>query len=103
MGVSYQRNINETNSFILSGNFDSQNFGQDIFKFGGEYVYNDLIALRGGYQFLNDTDSDDQLYDFTLGFGLHYAFGSTDLTFDYAFRNNEYFDGENMFSLAIGL
>ena len=102
LGVSYLRNINETNSITLSGNFDSQNFGQDAFKFGGEYMYNDLIAIRGGYQFLNDTDGENQLYDFSLGFGLHYGFGNTDLTFDYTFRNNAYFNGENMFSLAIG-
>ncbi len=102
LGVSYKRNINETNSFIISGDFDNQNFGQDIFKFGGEYTYNDLIALRGGYQFQNDTDSENELYDWSLGFGLHYAFGNTDLEFDYAYRNSQYFDGESLFSLAIG-
>ncbi len=102
LGVSYLRNINETNTVTLSGNFDSQNFGQDAFKFGGEYLYNDLIAVRGGYQFLNSVDGENQLYDWSLGFGLHYGFGNTDLAFDYTYRNAQYFDGQNMFSLAIG-
>ncbi len=102
LGVGYKRNINEQNSVILNGNFVNNNFGNDNYKVGAEYNYNDLIALRGGYLFAQNTNSDDQLYTFTLGVGLHYKFGNTDLAFDYAFRDSQYFDGNNLFQLTIG-
>ncbi len=102
LGVGYQRNINEDNAIIFNGNFENNNFGNDNFKFGAEYAYSDLIALRGGYLVTDGLASDDQLYRFTLGVGLHYALGGTDLSFDYAFRDSQYFDGNNMFSLTIG-
>lgn len=102
LGVGYQRNIDENNSITFNTNFENQNFGNDNFKFGVEYSYSDLIALRGGYLFTDNVDSEDQLYTFTLGVGLHYDFGGTDLTFDYAFRDSQYFDGNNLFSLTIG-
>jgi hypothetical protein len=104
IGLGYKRNLNEENSLYFSGDFLNNNFGNDDYKFGLEYQYSDLIALRGGYLFTQNVDAEDQLYDFTLGVGLHYQFGKTDMAFDYAYRNikNSYFDGSNMFSLAIG-
>lgn len=102
LGVGYKRNINEENSLILNGNFVNNNFGNDNFKFGAEYNYNDLIALRGGYLFAQDVEAEAQLYTFTLGVGLHYKFGNTDLSLDYAFRDSQYFDGNNLFQLTIG-
>ncbi len=101
IGVGYKRNIAEGSQVTVTGLFDSQNFGNDMFKFGGEYMYTDLIALRGGILFEQDAPSEEQLYNWTLGAGLHYAFGKTDVTFDYAFRDSEYFDGNNMFSIRI--
>ncbi|RMG28367.1 MAG: hypothetical protein D6732_18895 [Methanobacteriota archaeon] len=102
LGLGYRYNINEQNSFILNGNFVNNNFGNDDYKFGAEYNYNDLIALRGGYLMTQDVNSEDQLYTFTLGVGLHYKFGTTDLALDYAFRDSQYFDGNNLFQLTIG-
>lgn len=102
LGVGYLRNINEENSVQFNGNFENNNFGNDNFRFGVEYMYSDLFALRGGYLFTNNVDSEDQLYSFTLGVGLHYNVGGTDMTFDYAFRDSQYFDGNNLFSLTIG-
>ena len=102
LGVGYVREINEDNSILFNGNFENANFGNDNFRFGMEYAYSDLIALRGGYLFTNRTDADDQLYTFTLGVGLNYNVGATNLTFDYAYRDSQYFDGNNLFSLTIG-
>ncbi len=101
LGLGYNRPINEENQVVFSGIFDSRNFGNDIFKLGAEYQYNDLVFLRGGYNFLQKTEAEDELYRFTLGFGLHYAFGNSDLTFDYAYRDSQYFDGNNVFSLQL--
>lgn len=102
LGVGYRYNINEDNALHIDGTFLNENFGNDAFRFGAEYMYSDLISLRGGYLVATELDSEDQLYRFTLGVGLHTAVGGTDLRFDYAFRDSQYFDGNNLFQLTIG-
>lgn len=101
LGLGYRYNIAENNSLQLSGNFLNENFGDDAYLLGAEYMYGDFIALRGGYR-LSGVESDDQLYTFTLGFGLNTSLGGTDIGFDYAFRDSQYFDGNNLFSLTLG-
>lgn len=102
LGLSYQRSFAENNTVTVSSIFQNNNLDNDLFRFGGEYGYSDLIFLRAGYLLHQNTESDAQLYTFTAGLGLHYKVGGTDLTFDYAFRDSQYFDGNNLFSLRIG-
>jgi hypothetical protein len=98
LGLGYQYNFNEQNSLIFDGNFENNNFGNDAYKLGLEYAYTDLIFLRGGYKFMNNTDSEDILNKWTLGAGIHYRW----FTFDYTYRDSEWFDGNNMFQLTFG-
>lgn len=101
-GVSYRRTIAEDNNLVFVGAFENYNLGNDQFRFGAEYMFRDLIALRGGYLLLNDVEGADQLNKFTLGVGLHYRLSQFDFGFDYTYRDSQYFDGENLFSLTFG-
>lgn len=60
----------------------------------------ELVQLRGGY---SELFLDEALRSFTLGAGLRYGFGNLNFAFDYAYEEQEFFDGVNRFSLAIGL
>jgi hypothetical protein len=102
LGVSYKRSLNEQNDVTIAGLFQNNNFENDAFKFGAEYMFNNLFFLRGGYLLTSNTDSKDLLYTFTAGAGIYYKFGGTNLMFDYCFRNSQYFDGNNLFSLTLG-
>ena len=102
LGLSYRRTIAEENNLVFAGVFENYNLGNDQFKFGLEYQYRDLIALRGGYLLLNAVDSENQLNRFTLGIGLHYQFSQVDFGFDYTYRDSQYFDGNNMFAFTFG-
>lgn len=102
LGAGYKRNINEDNAIIFNGNFVNNNFGNDDYKLGVEYTYSDLFSLRGGYKFVQDVSSSDVENKFTLGAGLHYAVGNTSWTLDYAYRDSEFFDSSNFFSLTVG-
>lgn len=102
MGVGYKYAIDESNNLLVSGNFNNNNFGSDAFKVGAEYMFGDMLAVRGGYILHSGLPSEEQLYRFTAGAGFHYNLGGTDLTIDYAFRDSQYFDGNNLFSLKIG-
>jgi len=102
IGVSYKYVLNEENHVNASTMFQNNNYSQDAFKFGAEYMWRDMIAVRGGYNYVADIDAENNLYTFSLGAGLIYNIGGTDLTIDYAFRDSQYFDGNNIFGLTIG-
>lgn len=102
LGLVYQYNLAESSTLMAAGNFQNENFGNDGFKFGLEYLYSDFVALRGGYLMNQNVDSDAQLYSFTAGVGLMTTVGNTNLGFDYAYRDSQYFDGSNLFQLTIG-
>lgn len=51
LGVGYEFSLGEQNSLELSGDFVNNNFSLDEFKFGAEYSLNDIVFIRGGYNF----------------------------------------------------
>ncbi len=102
LGLSYNYKVMEDNSIIVSGVFRNNNVQNDEFRFGMEYNYKNFIMLRGGYLYMVNTPSEDVVYSFSLGAGLQYKLGNTMLGIDYAFRNVQYFDASNMFTLHIG-
>jgi hypothetical protein len=101
LGLGYHYTIAKDNSLLFLFNFQNENYGEDAYKFGVEYGYSDFIALRAGY-IAQGIDSEDQLYSFAAGIGLQTTVSSTTLIFDYAYRNSQYFNGNNLFSLTIG-
>ena len=100
MGFGYKTEIDERNSLTVSTMFQNNNFEYDALRFGAEYSFDNFIFLRGGYN-LTAANSEEQLYTFTLGAGITYNVGGTDLTFDYAFRPAQYFNADNIFSLSV--
>lgn len=102
LGVSYRRTVAEDNNFIVSGVFENYNLGNDHFSFGAEYMFRDLVALRGGYFLVPNVETEDILYRFTAGIGLHYKLQNIDLNIDYTYRDSQYFNGNNLFSLTFG-
>ena len=102
LGLSYNYKLMADNNIIVSGVFKNNNVQNDEFRFGMEYNYKNFIMLRGGYLYMVNTPSEDVVYSFSLGAGLQYKLGNTMLGIDYAFRNVQYFDASNMFTLHIG-
>ncbi len=102
IGFGYTSNIDEQSTLLFSTNFNNYNYGSDALRLGAEYMFNNMIALRGGYLYATDLDAEEQLYTFTAGAGFHYDVGGMDLTIDYSFRDSQYFDGNNLFSLKLG-
>ncbi|MBD3225344.1 MAG: PorV/PorQ family protein [Caldithrix sp.] len=101
MGVSYDYQVMPKNNLIVSGTFQNSNLENDAVKFGAEYGYDNMLFLRGGYRYTANTDTDALLYTFTLGAGFQYKLGNTVLGIDYAFRDSQYFNANNMFDLKI--
>ena len=102
-GLGYKRTFTGDNSLLLSTGFQSNNFSDDEYKLGLEYAYEDIFFVRGGYD-LAQKESVDLAYIFgpTFGAGIHTALGSTDITFDYAYRSVKVFSGNHVFSVKLG-
>jgi hypothetical protein len=108
IGVGYQRKFDEVNNATIGVLFRNNNYQDDEYNFGGEYSYNNLFFVRGGYTFAPQATKDavgqnSYIYDYTLGAGLHYKVGDLDLAFDYAFRHMKLFDSNNVITLRVGI
>jgi hypothetical protein len=102
IGAAYDLAINEQNGVLVAASFQNNNVENDAIKFGLEYNFNNMVALRGGYVYTNKAESENVMYTFTLGAGFQYDLGGTIVGIDYAFRDAQYFDSENMFTLRLG-
>jgi hypothetical protein len=102
IGFGYKAMLAERNSVTIAGDFISNNFENDAAKVGLEYSFDDFLFARGGYNIGMGVDKDAQLYDFALGAGIQYPLGDVNFRFDYAYRNSQYFDGENIFTVSLG-
>ena len=102
-GVGDRRGIDDANSLELSGAFQSNNFSDDEYKLGMEYSYQDLFFVRGGYNFAQkESDERQFLFGATVGAGVKYALGNTDISVDYAYRAVRVFDATHVFSVKLG-
>jgi hypothetical protein len=102
-GLGYRRSIDDANSLLLSGAFQSNNFSDDEYKLGLEYSFQDLFFVRGGYNFAQkETDERQFLFGGTFGAGVKYALGNMDITVDYAYRAVKVFDANHVFSVKLG-
>lgn len=102
IGLGYKPQIDEINSLQFSGAFQNNNFSGDEYKLGAEYGYNNIFFARAGYQGALKVDSDEYIYGFTAGAGIHYHLEGVELKFDYAYRDIQYFDGNHIFALSLG-
>jgi len=84
------------NQVIGYGTYQSNNFSQDEFRGGIEYMYQDLLSLRGGYVY---ADQNEYLYGPTFGVGLGLPLGGGRIGVDYAFQSvDSFFDDLHTFS-----
>ncbi len=96
MGVAYNMYDQDLHLATVSGNFRSNNFSEDFYQGGVEYVYDGKYSLRGGY---NYADQDHWLYGASLGAGVTFALGNTDLTFEYCWTQTDVFDANQYWTL----
>lgn len=96
IGLSYDLYNQERSMAKFSGNFASNNFSEDLWQSGMEYVYDGKYSLRAGYNYSNQ---DDWLYGFSAGAGLVYDMGGTLVTLEYAWTETEFFDANQYFTV----
>jgi len=102
-GLAYRPVIDEQNSLIVATTFQNNNFSGDVYRVGAEYMFNNLIALRGGYAYTPESQEAGNIWGFTAGAGLNYDIGGgTDVRVDYAYRQvKSSFDANHVFSVGL--
>lgn len=101
-GVSYSREMGAGATVTVLGNFRSNSFDQDQFAGGVEVGLFDVLYLRGGFDFVSDSDL--SFFEGTnFGAGLDFDLNGTRLQVDYALRSTNYFDNVNMITAAVSL
>lgn len=107
LGVAYTgKSADNANLYSFTGSYTNNNLYLDQYRIGGEYGFAfepAKLFARAGYEFVPQLDeAKDNVFGLTLGAGISYNTGGVELTFDYAFRQTEYFDNNNVFSLKLG-
>ena len=97
-GLSYQALKTEMYTMSVMSDAQFNNHSDDEFRFGGEFAYNDLFFLRGGFVSCGQTD---YLYSGTFGAGLKLKMGGSNLIFDYAYVPTEFFDNQSWYTLRM--
>ena len=101
--LGYRRSLDGVNNVMLATAFQSNNFSDDEYRIGAEYSYQDLVFLRGGYNFAQRQSEERQyLFGPSFGVGVRTALGSLELSVDYAFRKVDVFDNNHVIGLRLG-
>ena len=98
LGFSYDLADMSRSVATVSGAFCSNNYSQDVWQGGAEYVYDDRYALRVGY---NYSDQNDWLYGVSIGGGVLINIKETKLSVDYTWSDTEIFKDNQYFTVKI--
>ena len=83
VGVSYQASLADLHKVLLAVDASHPNDNYESINVGGEYVFNDRFAIRGGYKSLFLEDSQES---FTVGAGIkQLLIGNLSIKVDYMY------------------
>ena len=107
IGLSYQVSLSDDAKVNVMSQFQNNNYQDDEYKFGGEFAYNNMLFVRGGYTLAPNADKDptgqtSYQYDYTFGAGVHFDLGGVTATFDYAYRHQLILSANNVIAITFG-
>lgn len=103
IGIAYQTRFTDDYQVIFASSFQNNNFANDEYHFSGEFSYDDILFLRGGYTYVSEVagNEDQFLFGPTFGIGLDIDAG-INIIFDYGYRWARYFDANHMVTITLG-
>jgi hypothetical protein len=85
------------NKLIGTLQISRMNDSEEQYNIGTEYVFNEMVALRGGWKFAYDHEN------FTMGVGFRLNTLGFNSVLDYGYNNFKYLPGTHSFTLEIQL
>ena len=102
LGLAYEKRFAQDYKLIFATSFQNNNFANDEYKLAGEFAFQDMFFLRGGYSYAPEASNDEEtIFGPTFGAGFNVNAG-IDITVDYAYRWARYFDANHMFAFKLG-
>ena len=111
MGLGYTFSLSSSDQLITSAMFQNNNFSDDEYKLGAEYLYANIMngidfALRSGYNIVSKSLEGENIfsgtYAWSFGTGIQARTGDVDITVDYAYRAVQYFGGNHVIGIGLG-
>ncbi len=94
-GVCLTPTMEGQSRVTFNGNFQSNNFSEDVWVGGAEYAFQERFFVRGAY---NYSVQSEYIYGLSAGVGARISLGETDVDIDAGWRQNDFFDEELMFT-----
>jgi hypothetical protein len=102
LGLAYTYNIDNDNQVKVAGTFVSENLDADRMLLGAEYGLMSIFYARLGYQMQpGNTNSDQDVFGLTAGIGVDYSFSGVKASLNYVYRDQQFFDANNLFSFSV--
>lgn len=104
IGLAYTKPIGDNMNYSISSSFTNNNLYVDEYRLGGEFGYFlESIKLfgRAGMGFTPDLKSEENVFGATFGFGVFYSAPGIDITLDFAYRQVDLFDANNVVSVKL--
>jgi hypothetical protein len=107
VALAYDKKLGESNDVTVFGNFENNNYSADVYKFGLQYSFNNMLFLRGGYNYAPEAPKDvtgqsAEIYDYTFGAGINYNLGEFNFALDYAYEHVQLLTAINVFTIKLG-
>jgi len=97
LGFAFEPYQSEEHTITTSIQLNHPNDNSENFALGLEYIWKNILFLRGGYKF----NTDEQ--NFSFGAGLNLPISIAQFTLDYSFTNFERLGSAHRFSIILGL
>jgi hypothetical protein len=104
VGVDGQLAKSESNQVTVYADATDTNDSLLRSNFGVEYVWNNIVALRGGYRGVVLAHDEHDTYNtssYAAGVGFHYAVAGLDLTLDYAYTDYQILGNTQQLSVTL--
>lgn len=113
VGLSYTAKAGDNMDLLLNGSFTNNNLYLDEYRLGGELAIGfESVKLfaRGGASLVPGADKNlgagqnikENIFGATYGAGFSYQATGMNIAVDYAFRQVDLFDGNNVISVKLG-
>lgn len=105
IGLAYVAHSADNFSYGVNGSFANNNLYLDEYRIGGEVgVKMESLQLfgRAGVGIVPQAASKENIFGATVGAGVAYTTPGLNVTVDYAYRQVEFFDANNVVSVKLG-
>lgn len=102
VGLGYRLTLTSFGALVLSTSFQSNNYSSDVYNFGVNFDYQEHLFFRSGMSLTSEAGRSEDIFGNTFGIGVKDQFLGYRFQIDYAYRIVRFFDGNHVFSLALG-